>query len=256
MLDLTVCVELIFTEFPFLKRLDKVKDAGIESFEFWDWRDKDIESIIGRKEALGLSVSSFTIGYSVDSLVRPNMTEKFVESVKSSLRVAKALECNNLIAPVGLGKADSGLDRKQQLKNAVFNFGSVCSLLEDCGVTLLIEPVNLVDHKGCFLSTISESVSILDEVESRNIKLIYDFYHQQISEGNLINNAKRYLKYIGMFHVGDVPGRHEPGTGEINFQNIFKFLKNCGYEGYVGLEFVPTSDHTKAVNYVISLFQS
>jgi len=118
---------------------------------------------------------------------------------------------------------------------------------------MVIEPVNLIDHKGCFLSRCEEGFKLIREVGSPNVKLLYDFYHQQITEGNLIGNAIKNFDLIGLFHVGDVPGRHEPGTGEINYKNIFKALKEKGYEGYIGLEFMPTIDHVDAVRQTIKL---
>jgi hypothetical protein len=114
-------------------------------------------------------------------------------------------------------------------------------LVEAVGITVVVEPLNvLVDHPGYYLTTSAEGFEILDEVGSQAVKLLFDIYHQQITEGNLLANIVPHIKQIGHFHVADVPGRHEPGTGEINYANVFHAIDKAGYEGFVGLEYWPT----------------
>jgi hydroxypyruvate isomerase len=106
---------------------------------------------------------------------------------------------------------------------------------------VVVEPLNvLVDHPGYYLTASAEGFEILDEVGSQAVKLLFDIYHQQITEGNLLANIVPHIKQIGHFHVADVPGRHEPGTGEINYANVFHAIDKAGYEGFVGLEYWPT----------------
>jgi hydroxypyruvate isomerase len=242
-----VCVEMIFSDVPFLKRLEKVKEAGLSAFEFWGWMEKDIEAIDRRRRELDLQVTSFVAQPQPASLTVKDVSAELQRAVNTTLDVAQKLECDTIIAPVGLGKGSSELSREEQLRNAEANFRAVAPMLEDADVTMIVEPVNPVDHKGCFLTRCEEGAQLIRAIKSPNIKLLYDFYHQQISEGNLINNARRYFDLIGFFHVGDVPGRHEPGTGEINYPNIFKFLDSEGYKKHVSLEFVPTIDPVEAV---------
>jgi hydroxypyruvate isomerase len=242
-----VCVEMVFNDTPFLKRLEKVKEAGLSAFEFWGWMEKDIEAIDKRRRELDLQVTSFVAQPQPASLTVKDVSVELQRAVSTTLNVAQKLECDTIIAPVGLGKGSSELSREEQLRKAEANLRAVAPMLEDADVTMIIEPVNPVDHKGCFLTRCEEGAQLIRAIKSPNIKLLYDFYHQQISEGNLINNARRYFDLIGFFHVGDVPGRHEPGTGEINYQNIFKFLDSEGYKKHVSLEFVPTIDPVEAV---------
>jgi len=104
-------------------------------------------------------------------------------------------------------------------------------------MTLVLEPLNiLVNHMGYYLTTTEESAEIIREVGSDYVKILYDVYHQQITEGNIINNIKNNIDLIGHIHIGDVPGRKQPGTGEINYKNVFKAIKETGYEGYVVFE--------------------
>ncbi len=116
-------------------------------------------------------------------------------------------------------------------------------LCEDAGVTMVLEPLNvLVDHAGYYLVTSAEGFQIVDEVGSPAVKLLYDVYHQQITEGNLIATITANVGRIGHLHVADVPGRHEPGTGEINYRNVLRAVEAAGYAGYVGLEYQPQAD--------------
>src|SRR4029077_17233792 len=109
--------------------------------------------------------------------------------------------------------------------------------------TVVLEPLNvLVDHAGYYLVTTAEGLEIVDEVASPNVKLLFDIYHQQISEGNVIRNLTENLAKIGHVHAADNPGRHEPGTGELNYAVIFRALDAAGYDGHVGLEYRPSTD--------------
>jgi hydroxypyruvate isomerase len=111
----------------------------------------------------------------------------------------------------------------------------------------------LVDHKGYYLATSEEGFRMVDVVGSPRVRLLFDIYHQQITEGNLIANITANIGKISHFHVADVPGRHQPGTGEINYLNVFRAIAAKGFTGFLGLEMWPTVDHTKAVRESISL---
>jgi hydroxypyruvate isomerase len=127
-------------------------------------------------------------------------------------------------------------------------------LAEAAGVTLVLEPLNIhVDHPGYFLNTSKTGIQLVREVASPNIRLLYDIYHMQVMEGNLIDTLTKNLDVIGHIHVADVPGRHEPGTGEINYGNVFAALRQAGYMGYIGMEFAPTGDSNKAAAEALAL---
>jgi hydroxypyruvate isomerase len=130
----------------------------------------------------------------------------------------------------------------------------VAPLFEDAGVTLVVEPLNILsNHMGYYLSSSYEAFEICNVVGSPRVKVLYDIYHQQISEGNLIPTIRKYFDLIGHLHVADVPGRHEPGTGEINYKNVFKAISDLGYDKYVGLEYSPTINTAETVKNVIEL---
>lgn len=238
---------MLFKDLPFLERLERVKETGVGAFEFWDWAHKDIEAIDKKRKELGLSVSSFLIDPQLPSLVKSDVGKQFRKSVEASIKVAETLECGILIAPVGLGKKAHIISRKKQLQNALRNIEAVKLMLEDANITMVIEPVNLIDFKDYFLTESKEGFNLIRAINSPNVRLLYDFYHQQISEHNPLENMKIDFDLIGLFHVGDAPGHREPGTGEINFKEIFRFLSSKKCEKYVSMEFTPTIQDKAAV---------
>jgi hydroxypyruvate isomerase len=145
-----------------------------------------------------------------------------------------------------------GLDRETQYENVVEVLSTVAPDAEEAGVTLALEPLNTaVDHPGYYLTSSAEGFDIVDDVDSPGVRLLYDVYHQQITEGNVIQTVTENVDRIGHVHVADVPGRHEPGTGELNYANVFSALDDAGYDGYVGCEFRPTGDPESAMDAVL-----
>ena len=254
MIKLSVCFEMVFTEVPFLDRIAKVSEIGLSAFEFWGWGSKDINEIKGRKQKHGLEIAAFGVDPRVN-IVDRGTTDSFVRAVEDSVRIAHELGCKTLIATTGNELKD--VPRGQQHENIVKCLKGAATTVQREKVTLVLEPLNiLVDHKGYYLSSSSEGFDIVREVGSPNVKLLYDVYHQQITEGNLISTIARNIDMIGHFHAADVPGRHEPGTGEINYANVLKAISDAGYEGYVGLELKPTKDSRQALKPIIDIAES
>jgi hydroxypyruvate isomerase len=248
---LSVCIEALFTDVPFGERLAKVKGAGVDAFEFWGWRGRDLDRLGRIREELGLEVAGFACDTG-GPLVAPGSAERFIPALKESLAAAKMLGCREIVAAVGNELKD--LPRARQHENCVEAFRAAAPLCEEAEVTLTIETLNvLVDHKGYYLATSEEGFRMVDEVESPRVRLLFDIYHQQITEGNLIANITGNIAKIGHFHVADVPGRHQPGTGEINYVSVFRAIAAQGYTGFLGLEMWPTVDHTKAVREAIAI---
>jgi hydroxypyruvate isomerase len=184
--------------------------------------------------------------------VTPGGARRILAPLKDTLAAAKKVGCRQIIAQVGNELKD--VPRAQQHANCVEAFRAAAPLCEDAGVTLSIETLNvLVDHKGYYLATSEEGFRMVDAVASPRVRLLFDIYHQQITEGNLIANITSNLGKISHFHVADVPGRHQPGTGEINYANVFRAIAAKGYTGFLGLEFWPTVDPTQAVRESIAL---
>ena len=248
---LSVCIDALFTDVPFEERPAKVKAAGVDAFEFWGWRGRNLDLVAKKREELGMEV----VGFACDTggpLVAPGSAERFLPAIKETLTAAKQLGCRQIIAAVGNELKD--LPRTEQHENCVRAFRAAAPLCEDAGVTLTIETLNvLVDHKGYYLATSEEGFRMVEQVGSPRVRLLFDIYHQQITEGNLIANITANIGKIGHFHVADVPGRHQPGTGEINYLNVFRAIAAKGYRGFLGLEMWPTVHHAQAVCEAIAM---
>jgi len=135
------------------------------------------------------------------------------------------------------GNEIPGQTRAEQHARIVAALKAAAPLAEAAGVQLVLEPLNiLVNHKGYYLTTTTEAAEIITEVGSPNVHILYDVYHQQITEGNLIDTIRANIRLIGHIHVGDVPGRKQPGTGEINYKNVFQAIRDTGYAGFVVFE--------------------
>lgn len=237
---LSVCIDMIFRDLPFVDRMDRVAAAGLPAFEFWRIADKDVDAIEAKQRELGLACAVFA-GTGGVPLVDPERRSEFLSALREALAVARRLSCSTLLATTG--QALPGRSRPEQHEAIVAALRAAAPLCADAGVTLVLEPLNvLVNHQGYYLDTSAEGFQILDEVGSPAVKLLYDIYHQQITEGNLISTITANVAKIGHFHVADVPGRHEPGTGEINYRNVLRAVEAVGYRRYVGLEYHPSVD--------------
>ena len=251
-MKLSVCVEALFNGWDITEGMKAIKEAGVDAFEFWGWWGKDLDEIKRAKEESGLELSAFCTR--MISLVDSTLREDYIKGLKETIQVAKDLGCKNLISQVG--NEISGVSREEQRNSLVEGLKACRPILEDEGITLLVEPLNtLVDHKGYYLYSSAEAFEIIDEVDSPNIKVLFDIYHQQIMEGNLIANITGNIDKIGHFHAAGNPGRHELTIGEINYPNVFKAISESGYKGYIGLEYSPLEEPVKGLLEVIGFFE-
>ena len=266
MLKFSPCLEMMFTkEYPdFYDRFKAAKNAGVDCVDFWGWSGKDIDKIKNIIEENKIKITSISM-----STRNPEAGKVFGEKglltrdadafdalrqvAEDSIKTAQYLGVPSLIVTTGNVRPNN-ITRYEQHANIVLMLKSVAALFENSGVTLVVEPLNILcNHVGYFLDSSYEAFEICNEVGSKNIKVLYDIYHQQISEGNLIPTIRKYFDLIGHFHVADVPGRNEPGTGEINYRNVFKAIEDLGYDKYVGLEYSPTIDTAETIKKVIEL---
>jgi hydroxypyruvate isomerase len=216
---------------------------GYDAFEMFDWRDPaQLETFVAEKQKHPLACACIVANRSVEArgcgLVNPREREGFLREINASVEAAKKIGTQRLV--VLTGNELGGLPRSEQMANAVAALREGAPILEKNGLTAVVEILNTyVDHAGYFLYYVRDGVELVDRVGSPNVKLLFDIYHVQIMEGNLISNIRGHIERIGHFHVGDVPGRHEPGTGEINYRNVFKAIYELGdrFQGYVGLEY-------------------
>lgn len=248
---LSACIEMIFRDLPFVERIGATKAAGLDTVEFWGWRNKDLDAVRAACEQHGVSVATFGMDTG-GPLTAPGDIDALLSGVTESIDAARKLGVTTLLCTTG--NEQPGQPREAQRELVVGKLQAAAPLLEDAGITAVLEPLNiLVDHAGYFLVTTAEALQILDAVGSPNVKLLFDVYHQQISEGNVLRNLTGNLDRIGHVHVADNPGRMEPGTGELNYAVIFRKLDETGYQGYVGLEYRPSRDPAETLRDVARL---
>ena len=246
----SACIESLFKGNDFIERLKVVNSIGIKTFEFWAWWNKDIHQIKKAKEELGMNVSAFCT--MKGSLVDPSKRAEYLDGLKESIAVAKDLDCRNLISLVG--NEIEGVAREEQNKSLVEGLKACAPIVEQSGISLLVEPLNtLVNHKGYYLYSSDEAFEIIENVGSSNVKILFDIYHQQITEGHLISRICSNIGKIGHFHAAGNPGRHELTNGEINYPEIFKAIEKTGYNGFIGLEYFPLRDVVEGLKETVSL---
>jgi len=234
-MKISICIDALYAGKDIPESLQAIHRLGIQAFEFWGWWDKDLQAIKKTKEQLGLEVSAFCTKFI--SLVDASKQGEYIDGLQESIAAAKMLNCKRLISQVG---DDLGIDRVEQHKNMLAGLKACVPILEKEDITLVIEPLNTtIDHAGYYLYRSEEAFQIIEEVGSEHVKVLYDIYHQQIMEGNLINTISRNITKIGHFHAAGLPGRHELYLGEINYPHIFRAIDSLGYAGFVGFEYFP-----------------
>jgi hydroxypyruvate isomerase len=235
-MNFSICIDSIFEGVDSLEALDRVKAAGFSAFEFWRWQKRDLNALAKKAKALELSCVCFcTKSF---NLTDPEKRGIFIEGLKESIVKAKTMDAPFLITQSG---KDTGEIRSFQQLSIIDGLKAAAPLLEEAGVTLLLEPLNgKIDHPGIYLEFSDESFEILDCVRSPNVKLLYDIYHQQITEGDIIRQMTSHIDKIGHIHCAGNPGRNELDTGELDFGRIFRALEKAGYRGYGGIEYFST----------------
>jgi hydroxypyruvate isomerase len=242
---LSVRVEPLFRGMSLPQSMEKVAEAGYQGFEFGEWRAQDAAAITKLKNKLGLECACLVGNRAVNpkgmTLVDPADREAFLAEIQASTEAAKRFETTRLVTLTG--NELPGVPREAQHKSIVEGLKRAHDVVAPHGVTLIVEPLNtLVNHQGYYLNHTPEAFEIMREVASPNVKILFDIYHVQIMDGNLIDMIRKNIALIGHFHVGDVPGRHEPGTGEINYTNVFRAIRLAGFHDFVAMEYMPSKD--------------
>jgi hydroxypyruvate isomerase len=250
----SVCIEMLFTEVPFEDRFQRARESGFDYIEFWSWQDKDIPKIKDLCRVFDLKVASFS-GDQDFSMIDENQREDYIAFIDESIEVARFLSCGHLVVHSNAlgenGVVKNHYPHSSHLKKITVMFDVLKTLApkaEKARVTLALESLNTrVDHAGNFLTSTREAAELVRSVNSASVKILYDIYHMQIMEGNIIHTLEAYIDTVGYIHMADVPGRHEPGTGEINFANVMNALKKLRYAGIIGFELTPSQNSSEAV---------
>ena len=236
----------LVSKLPVPDALALLTRLGYDGYEMFDWRDPKVMDIfVSLKDKYTLSCECLVANKGVTApgcgLVNPREHEEFLKQTQLAIDAARAVAAKQLVTLTG--NEMGGVPRSEQMANAVAAMRAAAPMLEKNGMTAIVEVLNTyVNHAGYFLYYVRDGAELIDRVGSPNVKLLFDIYHVQIMEGNLIESIRSNIDRIGHFHVGDVPGRHQPGTGEINYRNVFKAIYDQGdrFRGSVALEYSPT----------------
>lgn len=241
----SVCAPAVFSGRPVHAALAQIREAGADAYEFWGWWDQDMAAIEEAQRENQLKCAALCTR--MIPLNVPRQRAAYLQGLAQSIAVAKRLDCSVLISQIGQEQADAS--RAEQHACIVDGLRACVPQLLDAGVTLVIEPLNtLVDHKGYYLSGSAEAFDIVREVGSPQVKVLYDVYHQQITEGNLIANLTANVDAIGHIHVAGNPGRHEPyENSEVHYPSVIGALQAAGYAGCIGLEYFPLRDPVESL---------
>ena len=237
-------LSMLFTEHDFLDRFDAAAAAGFKGVEYLGPYDHPAEAVAARLKKNGLTQVLFNLpsgnwaGGERGIAVLPDRVEEFREGVDRAVAYAKALECGQVNCLAGI--APAGADRAELEETFVRNLEFAADRLGRAGIRLLVEMINdKVDIPGFFLTGTQQALGLLERVGSTNLYLQYDIYHMQVMEGDLARTIEANLGRIAHIQLADNPGRHEPGTGEINYPFLHQFLDRIGYDGWVGAEYKP-----------------
>jgi hydroxypyruvate isomerase len=239
----------LFRGVPLLERIGRAREAGFSAVEFWWPSGEDLGEVEAAVEDAGVSVALFNFdagdmpGGDRGLLSDPDRIEQFRENVPVALELAGRLGCGRLNALVG--HRLEGMGHEEQMDLVRENVAWAADRAAGQGAEVMIEAVNTFENGPYLLYTTEEAAAFVESVGRENVKIQYDVYHMQRMEGNLVANLREHIGGIGHVQVADSPGRGEPGTGEIHYPYVFAQLEELGYDGYVGLEYNPTTETTE-----------
>lgn len=252
------CIDTLYTELEWNERFKAAKADGFAAIEFWDWRTRNLDEIKKLAEEAGIAISGFN-GDADFSLVDPTHKEQYLDYLKQSIAAAKRIGAKSVtIHSNALGDGGIVVNHYGDISDTVKLCSMYDTLLacakiaEEEDINLNLEALNITtDHVGNFLEFTQMGAEICQLINSPRLKLLYDVYHMQLNEGCICDTISNYADWFGHIHVADAPGRHEPGTGEINYQRVIRHLEACGYKGYVGYELFPETDTKTAVKAIM-----
>jgi len=230
-----VPIPCFFGKMNFADAIRKVHELGFDAVETYNWKVLDVDSVRAALEETGVELMSMCT--SEFNLTDPEKRELWLAGLKESCEAANKLGVKRLITQVG---KDTGEARADQHASIVAGLKAGIPILEEHGVTVMVEPLNtLVNHPGYYLWSAVEGFEIVREVDHPSVKLVFDIYHQQVMEGNIIPNVTANLDCIAHLHSAGHPGRNELQYGENDYHVIFREIDKAGYKGCCGLEYNP-----------------
>ncbi len=252
-MELGLCIEMALTGLPFEQRIAKAAGLGLRHVEFW-FVDKSYRGTPERLAAIAqqhaVTITNTVIGSPDGSigggLTNPANREEWIERARMTIAFTREAQIPATI--VCTGNVVSGMTSEETLASVVEGLKSTVELAEKADVTLLLEPLNTAcDHPGYWLTSSDLGAQICRRLGSKRMRLLFDCYHMQIMEGNLLQHIERNLDVIGHFHMAGVPGRHEVQQGEVNYPYLIEKVTGMGYRGVFGLEYAPSIDDEASI---------
>ncbi len=243
----------------FDRRLEAAAQAGLPSVqlvaEYVAWDDAEYRRVrqLGRSLKVGFDalVAQPDWRKRPVTLVDPAHRDGFLADLRRALSAAKKLDCPRII--LMSGDERPGVPRPLQYSSLIEGLKRGGELAAKENVTLILEPLNsLVNHPGYFLSSGVEGLEAIKQVANPHVKLLFDIYHQQVQEGNIIETLTGNIPHIAVFHVADCPGRHDPGTGELHYANIYRAIAKAGFQGHVAMEYLPLGEQVASLTQAVA----
>jgi hydroxypyruvate isomerase len=243
----------------FEQKLEVAAQAECKSAELVaehvQWSDADVQRIKKLRDALGLGFDTILAqpdwGRRPVSMVMPEQRENFLADVRNAIDWARKLEIPQIIL-MG-GNEVPGKTYQEQWDSLLEGSKRAADLASKANVRLIFEPLNSkVNHKGYFLTTCVEGLKLVKAVDNPHFRLLFDIYHEQVQIGNVIRTAIEAMPYVAVYHIADNPGRNDPGTGEMNYSNIYAAIRKTGYSGYVTMEYLPLGDQKESLRKAVS----
>jgi hydroxypyruvate isomerase len=235
--------EIALLKLPSFDRcIEAVAEAGYQGVElvgyFQQWTPEEQKRLLAKMASLGVMIDMLS-GLQA-SFAIPGESEEFLTKLTVHCQIAKSLGCPQI--NVKSGRKLEGVDPKVQFATAIDNLKRASDVAEASGINLVMEPIDLIENPTIFLTSVKDGFEIVRTVNRPNLKVLYDFYHEQRGGGNLIEKLEQNIDWVGLVHIADVPGRHEPGTGEIDYANIYRTLGRLHYSRFIAMEYGPTTD--------------
>ncbi len=256
MFKFAINLTLQFAESNFLDRIARARAAGFRYVEFHNPfpYDQNIQDLVAAVRKQAVQVIHFNLpapGWENGErgiAARPDAVAEFRAGVNLAREVAQQLACRQLNCPVGTRGPEFSLDEQRRV--LIDNLSYAANVLAQADMTLLLEPLNPITHPNYLLTTTQAACELQDQVGAPNLKIQYDYYQMQRAEGELAETVRQNFARIGFIQLADNPGRHQPGTGEINFRFLLKELARLGYMDYVSLEYIPTGTSEAALTWL------
>jgi hydroxypyruvate isomerase len=247
--SVSIMLWTVFRKLPFEERLEKVAEAGYRNVELVGeyhrehWSDDEFNRVNAKRKELGITFDT-TAGLR-HGVGNPNDREAMLADLRNELPIMERLECPACI--IMSGNVVPGMPREVQHQSCIEGLKRAAEVIEGKQIAgkpvrLLLENIDPEENPRYYLQSVNEGFEIIRAVNHPQVQMLYDFYHEQIAEGNLIEKLEKNIQYLGLVHIADVPGRHRPGTGEINYVNIYKKLAELRYDKIVAMEFLPLGD--------------